>query len=183
MRRRVPRIPQRRPIFLGCEGQSEAGYGALLGRLARDLHLHVHIHVEPLQPGAGDPLALIERAVQRITHFERSRASLAVKAVLLDLGAPQKNAAATQLAQRHGITHLIWQEPDFEGFLLRHLPNAETLRPPAGASRAALQQRWPDYEKGMAAPRLAQRVGIDDVRRASTVEPLLAAFLREVGLL
>jgi hypothetical protein len=39
MRRRRLLIPQRRRIFLGCEGESERGYGALIGRFVmRKLH-------------------------------------------------------------------------------------------------------------------------------------------------
>jgi hypothetical protein len=183
MRRRIARIPQRRPIYLGCEGRSEAGYGALLNRLALERQVHIHIHAESLQPGAGDPLALVEKAVQRIRHLERARAPFAVTAVLLDVGAPQKNAEAIALAQQNGIGHMIWQAPDHEALLLRHLPGCDTLRPPAGASLGVLRQNWPNYEKGMAAQQLAQRLGFDHVRQACQVEQELRAFLTAIGLL
>jgi len=87
MRRRPPHIPQRRRIFVGCEGQSEAGYGTLIARIARELpNVHVHIDVRLLQPGAGDPRALVERAAQIIAVDEERREPYAVKAVLLDIG-------------------------------------------------------------------------------------------------
>jgi hypothetical protein len=35
--------------------------------------VHIHIHSEILQPGAGDPLALVQRAVERIADIERRR--------------------------------------------------------------------------------------------------------------
>jgi hypothetical protein len=37
IRRRRLLIRQRRRIFLGCEGESERGYGALIGRSSRKL--------------------------------------------------------------------------------------------------------------------------------------------------
>ncbi|MDD1532687.1 MULTISPECIES: hypothetical protein [unclassified Bradyrhizobium] len=184
MRRRIALIPQRRPIFLGCEGQSEEGYGALLGRLARELdNVHIHLHAEVLQPGAGDPEALVVRAVQRIDHIQRRRAPFAVKAVMLDRGTAQKNAAAEALARANGIDYLIWQNPDFEAVLLRHLPGCQALRPPAGRSMQELQRRWPGYQKGTPALQLARQITLAEVRLAATVEPDLSSFLQSIGLL
>jgi hypothetical protein len=55
MRRKRTIIAPRIPIFLGTEGRSETGYGALLARIARETPgIHIHIHVDQLQPGAGD---------------------------------------------------------------------------------------------------------------------------------
>jgi hypothetical protein len=110
MRRRRTIVP-RTPIFLGCEGESEAAYGALLNRLVHETpELHLHIHVEPLQPGAGDPLALVKRAVQKISDLERKRERFTCKAVLLDEADPSKSAAAHQFAAAQGIDHLIRQK-------------------------------------------------------------------------
>jgi hypothetical protein len=184
MSRRRPRIPPRRPIFFGCEGLSEYGYGALLDRLARAVATaHLHIRSEMLQPGAGDPLALVQRAVELIADIERRRVPFVVKAILIDRGEAQKNAAATSYATQNGIHHVIWQEPDHEGFLLRHLPGCRNHRPPRGASLAAIQREWPGYDKGMSAQDLAQRIDLDCVRAACTVENELRRFLQRLGLL
>ncbi len=183
MRWRGPKIPPRRPIFLGCEGESEVGYGGLIGRIAKEQpRIHVHVHVQLLQPGAGNPLTLIQRAIAIIADLEQRRSSFAVKAVLLDVGSAQKNREATECARRGGIDHTIWQTPDHEALLLRHLEGCERHRPPAGASLAALQREWADYEKGMSAQSLARRIDIEDIRRACTVEAELCAFLNAVGL-
>jgi hypothetical protein len=181
---RRPRIPPRRPIFLGCEGASEFGYSALLGRLARDIgNMHIHIYSEILQPGAGDPLALVQRAAERISDIERRRVPFAITAVLLDHGNPQKNVAAARHAKQNGIDHLIWQEPDHEALLLRHLPGCQSRRPPRGTSLGALQREWPGYEKGMSAQALAMRVNLDCVKAACIVENNLRSFLTHLGLL
>jgi len=181
--RRRPVIPQRVPIFLGAEGASEAGYGALLGKMARDLGLHVHLDVHNLQPGAGDPLALIEKAVQVIRNRERVRSSYGVKAVLLDVGDERKNREAGALARECGIDHVIWQAPDHEALLLRHMPDCQQHQPPAGASMAALLREWPYYRKAMSGQELGERITLIHVRAACGVERELAAFLRRVGLL
>lgn len=177
-------IRQRTPIFLGCEGESERGYGALLNRLLRETPgLHLHIHVEMLQPGAGDPFALMQRAAQKIVDLERRRERFACKAVLLDVGAVDKNQAARQLAQTAGIGHVIWQDPDHEAFLLRHLDNCQQLRPPRGVSMAALRQRWADYEKARTQVQLAERITMEHILRACGVEPELHAFLVAIGVI
>lgn len=183
MRRRRT-IAQRRPIFLGCEGESELGYGALLNRLVRETPgLHVHIQAEVLQPGAGDPHALVQRALQKIVDLERRRERFNCKAILLDLGAPEKNLAAQRLAATNGIDHLIWQSPDHEAFLLRHLNGCHQLRPPVGASLAALRQQWPDYEKGRTQIQLANYITMDGILRACDVEPDLRVFLLGIGVI
>jgi hypothetical protein len=183
MRRRPPHIPQRRRIFLGCEGQGERGYGTLLARIAREVKIHVHIDARLLQPGAGDPRALVERAAQIIEHDGARREPFEIKAVLLDLGTPAINIAAAVLAAHHGIHHLIWQSPDHEGLLLRHLPGCQQHRPPRGASMAALLRQWPEYEKPMSAQELATRITLDQIRQASAAEPNLHAFLTAIGML
>ena len=78
------------------------------------------------------------------------------------------------------IQHLIWQAPDHEAVLLRHLEGCANRQPPAGQSRTALRREWDDYyEKGVSA--LGARIGIEDIRRACAVEAELNAFLRAIG--
>lgn len=184
MRRRRPYIPQRRRIFLGCEGLSEHGYATLLARLAREHNgIHVHIHVEQLQPGAGNPVALIARAEQMIAHNERVREPFEIKAILLDRAEAHINAAAEARAVQIGIQHIIWQTPDHEAVLLRHLPGCQNLQPPAGTSMAALRRLWADYEKGRTAQQLGERIAMEQIRQACMVEERLRAFLTAVGLI
>jgi len=184
MTRRAPHIPQRRRIFLGCEGQSELGYGTLLARIARELpDVHIHIDARVLQPGAGDPFALVTRAAQVIANDEERREPYAIRAVLLDMGAVQINATAATAATRHGIQHIIWQSPDHEALLLRHLPGCQQRRPPRGASLAALRREWADYEKGRSAQQLATRITLDGIRQACAVEADLRVFLTAIGIL
>jgi hypothetical protein len=65
--RRRPTIPQRRRIFLGCEGESERSYSALLNQVAlEERNLHIALDVELLRPGGGDPLALVQLACRLI---------------------------------------------------------------------------------------------------------------------
>lgn len=59
MNRRRPYRQQRAPIFIGCEGESERGYVAFLGRLVEEAGLAVHLDPVLLQPGGGDPLGLV----------------------------------------------------------------------------------------------------------------------------
>lgn len=179
-----PRIlrPQRKRVFLGCEGESERGYGRLLGLLLEAQGLSIFIDTFVLQPGSGDPLELVKRAKSQIERREK----YAVHAILLDSDRRGDNreraAQAEALARRHKIT-LIWQDPCHEAFLLRHLEGGESLRPPtAEEAMRRLRMEWANYAKAMPASRLADRLDHASLRRAATVEPDLANFLTAIGL-
>jgi hypothetical protein len=113
MRLRRPALPQRRPVFFGCEGESEFGYGALIRRLLEQHRRDLHLDVILLRPGGGDPLALVELACQKITRNERSRnIRYSIRAVLLDSdklgGNQQRDQTMFRLAQSQDL-RLIWQ--------------------------------------------------------------------------
>lgn len=185
MTRRRPQIPQRRVFFVGCEGESEAAYVALLNEHIRRRALAVALRAFHLNPGAGDPLELVRRALQQIKQRHSRGDRFAMSVVFLDqdkcVEAPARCQQAGALARDHGI-HLIWQEPDHEALLLRHLPGCAALRPPRGTSMPALTQRWPEYRKPMTAASLAVRLDETCVLQARNVEPALAVFLNAIGL-
>ena len=187
MTRRRPTIERKKPAFFGCEGESESAYGQVLSDILRALGRPVHLHVELLAPGAGDPLARLQKALQRITEHEKRREKFRWKAILMDSDQaamePERAAEATRLAAQHHV-RIIWQDPCHEALLLRHLPGCSDRRPPASAvALTALRQVWPDYEKPMARAQLATRIDHDAIRRAADVEPDLRGFLVEIGLL
>jgi hypothetical protein len=102
MRRRPTARPQRRPVFLGCEGESERGYGTLIGRLRDELRRDLHLDVTLLRPGGGDPLALVETACQKIAHTERNRdIRYSVRAILLDSDKLSQSPARDQKHASH----------------------------------------------------------------------------------
>lgn len=179
--------PQRKRLFIGCEGESERGYAALLQRCAEVDGLLVHIDPVLLQPGGGDPFAIVERALALMRQRERRHGDpYAGRFVLLDtdkLGqAPQRDVRARQVAESAGLM-LVWQEPCHEALLLRHLENCATLRPATAAlAFQQLIQRWPEYRKGMAAVRLAERIDIAGARRVAQHDDVMAALLRAIGL-
>jgi hypothetical protein len=178
---RRPFIPQRKRVFLGCEGESEQSYGRLLQDLLNARHRRIHLDTVLLRPGGGDPLALVELAARKMAQNERRAGPYAARAVLLDrdrIGqAPDRDAQLVVVAQRAQL-HLIWQEPCHEAVLLRHLPDCDGRRP--ATTRQAetdLVRAWPTYQKGLPAARLAERLHEASVLQAGAVEPLLAAFL------
>lgn len=184
--RRQP-IPQRRRIFLGCEGESEQGYGALLRILLEEVRQDVHL--DPVFLGGGDPLALVKRAAERISRSELTRHEppYEVRALLLDSDLRGQNSDRDQQALHLAKTftlRLIWQEPCHEAFLLRHFAECDRLRPPTSAlARSRLLQIWNGYEKGMPSTRLMQQLTRVHVLRAAAVEQELQAFLADIGFL
>lgn len=176
-------IERRARIFLGCEGESEQGYGVLLQRLADAESLKIHIVIRNLQP-AGDPLALAERAVLYFDK-ENRKAPLAGKAILLDADRlsdpPDRGRRACALLQQEGFL-TIWQKPDHEGLLLRHFAGHDHDDPARGRSMAALQAVWPEYHKNMAAVDLHRQLSLDHITRAAGVTQELMKLLRMIGL-
>lgn len=175
-------IERRRRIFLGCEGESEQGYGAFLQRLADEIDLKVHISTISLRP-AGDPLALAEKAVRAYSK-EVKKGGFVGKIILLDADRLQeprdRGLRASKLLKDEGFT-TIWQQPDHEGLLLRHFDGHNRDDPPRGTSMAALHAVWPGYRKNMAASDLKRSLSLRDVQRAAIVIPELQALLRVIG--
>jgi hypothetical protein len=123
-------------------------------------------------------------AAKHIKQANRTGVPYAAKFVLLDsdkLGISLKNdRSCLALAAACGAM-LIWQETAHEAFLLRHLENSSTLRPPTTAvAMQQLKARWPDYEKPMTADQLGRRIDVPAILQASRVEPNLAAMLTTI---
>lgn len=185
MRTRRPFIPQRKPIFIGCEGESEQGYAGFLQDLIRETDLHVHLNIEVLK--AGDPLARIQLAIRKLAQLRKTRGNFTDRFVFIDtdqlaLSADRANRAR-QLAAENNI-RVIWQEPCFEAVLLRHFAGRTTHRPLTNqATQNAILQSWPQYQKPMSRAELARKLDLDAVARAARVEGDLMALLRCIGLL
>ncbi|MGP3699520.1 hypothetical protein, partial [Rhodobacter sp. NSM] len=185
-RMRGRRVLERRArIFLGCEGESEQGYGALLQRLVNASGAKIHVVPVNLQP-AGDPLALARKAERKLAEEILRGGPFAAQAVMLDTDRlpelPDGGREARAILARNEII-AIWQRPDFEGLLLRHFAGHEHDHPPRGRSMAALSAVWTDYHKNMSAAELQRRIGLDHVLRAAGVEPDLAELLERLKLI
>ena len=181
-KRRV--IQRRTRIFLGCEGESERGYGAFLQRLADRSGAFVHIKTAILQP-AGDPLQLAQRAVRALDQEIKKGGSFGHQAVLFDTDkladVPDKGREARAILARRDFI-AIWQRPDHEGFLLRHFAGHERDDPPPGKTMLPLAAVWPTYHKNMSAAELEAGLTLDHILRASRVEPDLRALIEFIGL-
>ena len=178
-------IPRRHRAFIGCEGESERGYVAWLRRTIAADRLNLHLDAVLLKPGAGDPLRMVDLACDLMRECERKRGPYRWRAVLLDADRCDEvrgGRAGIQSRACQGGLRLIWQEPNHEAMLLRHLPGCEALRPTtAAAVDAHLRRHWPAYAKPMSANDLAALLDANSLRRALRVEAELAVFLRDLG--
>lgn len=186
MRRRRIIRPQRAPIFVGCEGQSEVGYASWLRNIVRDRNLPFHLELSDLGLGAGDPFARIDMAIERVSKLEANRQPFIARYLFLDTDQLGIDRVRTEQAHRRARDHnfaVIWQEPTHEAFLLRHLPGRDTRRPPdKRAADAALAREWPGYRKPCSAQQLEQRLQLDGARRVAARLPELTDLLRTIGL-
>ncbi len=186
MRRARHLRPQRRRIFVGCEGLSEVGYISLVRQFAEQRNLPIHIEIVNLAP-AGDPLSRVEQAIKRIAKLERNREKFSCCYLILDddqiAQQPARAETAIGLAGQHCLS-LIWQTPCHEALLLRHFDGHANDRPPTTAlSGQQLHAVWPEYGKGMDRQHLGHKLDMPSVIRASGVEARLAGFLNDIGLL
>lgn len=182
--RRRLRERQRR-IFVGCEGESERGYAAFLALLAKEMGVGAHLDTRLCK--GGDPLAIVEKAIDEMDQRTRLHGAYAVRLILLDTDkrkdTPKRSAVADTLIQSKGFSP-IWSRPTFEALLLRHLPGCEYLRPPtAELAEQRLAKEWPEYRKGMVARELRRRLDIKAVGRAAAVDAGLGAAVRAIGLI
>lgn len=179
--------PQRRPIFIGCEGASEVGYVGVLNDMVREANRPLHIIIQELGPGAGDPLTRIEMAVRRITQYRRTRVAPVERFVLLDFdqaeSEPERAKRATKLAFENEIS-IVWQRPCFEAVLLRHHEGRTTHQPPdTPRAQEAIKRIWPEYRKPMTRAELTKRLDKNSLERVAGVEPELADLLRCLGII
>ncbi len=187
MKRRNPRIRARTPVFLGCEGESEQGYGQFLNDIVRERDLPFHIEVVNLNPGAGDPLARVKKATQEIMRRNQRRAAFAYRALIMDddqiAGNQHRRQQVESLAQQNSIS-IIWQSPCYEAFLLRHFNGRLHSNPPDSAtSLANLRQVWPNYAKPESRLEISRKLSFQDVVRVSAHHQELAELLRFLQLI
>lgn len=182
-----PVIVQRRRVFLGCEGQSEQSYGKRLEALLNDPAPRFHIDTVLLQPGAGDPPALIMAALDAMCRKEEQRGAYDHRAILLDAdkrGVAPDRAKQAEAAAREQNVLLAWQELCHEALLLRHLADGHTRRPQtADDAHAALLRLWSAYRKPMSAASLSTHIDRAAILRAVVVEAGLHDFLRRIGFI
>lgn len=179
-------MPERRLVFIGCEGESECGYVGLLQDMIRSKNIPVQIVCENLGRGAGDPLSRVKKAIKKLKHMCQTRVEPKEKFVFLDFDQAERDRKRTddacRLAKENNL-FIIWQRPCFEAALLRHLPQCETLKPPTTVEAARLLLReWPAYKKPMTRAQLTEKIDFSSVLRAAKVEPDLTELLCCLGL-
>jgi hypothetical protein len=185
-RHRSGRIPQRKRVLISCEGASERSYGTWLHRQGDVVGLHLHIDPKICKGkgGGGDLLTLMEEAEPLINRAVRDRVPYRSVAVLIDGDLRGQNLERDEqgvhLATRYDA-HIIWQETDYEAFLLRHLNGHAHKRPQPGHGLRELIIQLPNYEKPWNADQLGKAFDPDSLRRAAAVDEGLRNFLRDLN--
>ena len=105
----------RRRIFVGCEGDSEVGYIARVRHIVDEVHQKVYLDAQPLQPGGGDPLALVCRAEEVIAKIERTREPYEEKYLLIDRdkigSSPERDQQIQPILNRKRTSYLAGPYP------------------------------------------------------------------------
>jgi hypothetical protein len=179
-----PTLKPRKRVFVGCEGESERSYVAVLQQL---MGVRAEFHLVNDVLNGGDPLATVDSAVKALRRdANKNRGPLFARFVLLDSDlvgrSDDRDAQSLRLAEKHGLK-LIWQRPCHEAMILRHLSNCGDRRPPTThLSEQQLRQEWPEYSKNFGRDNLLQRITVASLERVARNEPELAALLTCIGL-
>ena len=176
---------QRQRFFVACEGDSEMGYAALLQRRADEARLPIHLDIRKYR--GGDPLKIVEKAVEELISRGKRRGPYRGQAIFFDADRRDDSPSRTSKADRFIVINrflAIWSQPAYEALLLKHIPGCEHLRPATTAlALQQLQDHWPGYHKGMTVSELHSRVDLSAIKRAAVVIPHLRRFLLKIGLL
>ncbi len=173
--------PERQRVFIGCEGDSERGYGRLLSDLLKEEKLPFHIDTQPFPRSGGNPLMLMRLAKERIEkQISLGKPPYIAHAVFFDIHSATKAQIiqANKIAEKENIIS-VWQEPCYEGLLLLHT-GARTKKLPTSPAEAKhrLVKQWGHYEKGMSAMQLSKHIGLQDIIHAAKLCEGLAKLLK-----
>jgi hypothetical protein len=162
------------------------GYAGWLRNSVRDRNLPFHLELSDLGKGAGDPLARIDLAIERLKRLTRDREPFVSRFLLLDTDQLKADPNRAHLAKRRASDHdiiVIWQDPTHEAFLLRHFPGRENHRPPSkGAADLALAKEWADYRKASNPEQVERHLDLEGALRVAAQLAELASLLRAIGL-
>ncbi len=175
------RIPRKKRIFIGTEGQSEKSFAAWLQRLC-DIE-GVHIHLDVVVGQGGDSLAVVQRAVRKYKSRDRGFKSAFV---LLDwdrLGEDKRRDRDPQQGLGSTPLELVFMQPTLEGVLLRlHEGHEERVMPSARDADRELRRLWQGYNKPASAESLLARFQLPDLKRAAIHDRELQSMLDMLGL-
>ena len=181
---RKPTIPQRKRLFIGCEGLSEVGYIQWLRVLSNANGGYIHVISENLNGGS-----LVQMVNKAEIAFKRHQklAPIKNKYILIDSDRgendPIELREAMRLINEYGF-NVIWQSPNHEGFLLTHCEKF-TGRIPTNngdASRLLLRQKT-KYLKPMPMQKYKQMFNDESPKIAAEHNDELAKLLKEIKVI
>lgn len=175
----VPRIPRRKRVFVGAEGESERAFAAWLQRLCDDRGLHLHLDVFVAE--GGDSASIVRRCAEKC---EKGKPYVR-RLVLLDadrIPEDRMNDRAPEPVAAKADIDLIHLEPDLEGVLLRLHKGQETRNPARRSTETELRKHWPGYRKPPSADDLEKRFDLGDLQRAAHHDAHLRRLLEGLGL-
>ena len=171
-------VPRRKRIFVAAEGDGEQALARWLQRLcdARGLHLHLDVAVA----GGKDTRWVVEYAVDRRRRRNENRVRDIAALVFLDsdrLEEDSANGRDPETVRGRRDLQLVYLRPNLEGLLVRLHRGHEKRFVAAQDGETRLRELWPEYDKSVSAGALAERFGLDDLRRAARHDPDLRGAL------
>ncbi len=183
MARRRP-VRRRKRILVAAEGDGEQALARWLQRLCDEQGLHLHLDVAVA--GGNDTRWVVEYAVDRRRRRNETKMRDSGALVFLDSDRLEEDRAAgrdPETVRGRRDLALIYLRPKLEGLLIRLHPGLEKRFVAAHDAETRLRELWPEYKKSVSGGALAERFGLDELRRAARHDPDLRNALTLLGLM
>ncbi len=183
MVRQRPRVPKRKRVFIGAEGESERSLARWLNLLCDEQGLSFHLDI--VVCGGGDSLAVAEHAVREYRRRRRLYGPFSNAWILLDHDRIEQDRRSGRDPGPEADTEnlkLVYLKPNIEGTLLKFHPGQEKRSPAADSAERELRKFWPQYDKPASAEELRKRFRIEDIRRAARHDGGLRWMLEKLRL-
>lgn len=176
-------IKIRKRFFIAGEGQSEQSFMKWLQVLTDEKYLSCHLDYKSLDGGGYE--SMINKAIKL---RQRGLTKGAYKGSFLIVDADRSERGDWSLKQlrseaaQHQIQVCV-QKPNHEGLLLHTLCGEARLNLTAGEAKKRLERMWPEYEKGLDARTLSQKLSFEKLLLIAKEDEDLKVLLTAIGLI
>jgi hypothetical protein len=177
------KIQKRDRVFFAGEGISERNYGQIIRLIAEQQSIKIHVDCKAVT--GGDPLDIVRESVKQYKRGVKNHAPYEHGVIMLDSDTLGKNINRDNqipIILLNMDIDLIYNDPNFEAFILHHFDGHEHDNPPAVQSLNRLKTVFPNYEKNIDAKSLLDTFSIEGVSRACSVHPELRSFLEKLNI-
>ena len=142
------RIPKRKRIFIGAEGESEGSFAKWLKRICEQEGIHIHPDI--VVCSGGDGLEVVLDAMAKHRKRINSHGAYEAGLIILDsdrISADRQYGRDPQEGLSDQNVKLVFLEPNLEGLFMRFHIGMERKSLTASDANRQIKRLWPQYSK------------------------------------